>query len=1401
MRLQIEYSDSTRSVAISVDGEHATAADLARELRFDPAVAVTVDGSVHLPDTLLSDIAFSEGSRVSSLGVTSNRRSGLGHTWAGVTGGPGAGAVRNMDAVGYVAVGRSEQNELPIDNPNVSNAHAIIERLPDDKFLVDDLDSLNGTWVKGRSISKPTNVAVDTPIRIGSSSLRVRDVDHSDQPLGVSQDHTDERGKVLMNRPPRTPLPNPQQPITLPDRPAERVAPALTMVSLLVPIIFAGVMVVALGSWRYAIFGLLSPVMAIGNWLSGKRRVKREREGDVRTHRESLSTLKRQLGEAVEHERRRRSGIGPDLLEVRRRIELPSTRLWERRLADADALNVRVGVGQISYTPPTESKADTVAMDVEAMVEDHRVVDDIELLADLRLGPLGVVGDATLNDGDDALRDGVARAITLQLATHHGPADYRIAVLTTPDQVDRWEWAHWLPHSRNATEASMVLAGDAASAFATNIIDAFEADSAADILRPGWLLIVDDLELLHRRSSALRRLLERPDANIFGVVLASTADQLPASTATVATISSADGELALTFPREPQRIESGIVDIASIEVARDLARQLARFEDPELPMPGGDVPRIVRAEDLFGVLTPEAIQRRWMLSTRSDTLQTSIGIGEQGLMPLDMVSDGPHALVAGTTGSGKSELLRTFIVGLATNYDPDDLVFVLIDYKGGSAFDACARLPHVVGMVTDLDDHLAERALLSLEAELHHREAVLRAVAAKDVADYRQLGSPQGPLPRLIVLIDEFATLRSELPDFVSALIGIAQRGRSLGVHLVLATQRPAGAVDANIRANTNLRIALRMQDPADSVDVIDKPTAAELSRSTPGRAYVRTGEGELAIVQSGFLSGPAGADLPPVRIADIPVGSGHGPEFPHVDSSGDTTELELIVETILQTPRRGPTPRRPWLPDLPVDVEMSTLGGLDTDHQADASGGLGRLRVALGDDPSHQRRLIRTWAPSDGGIVLVGALGSGVSTSVRSLIVGLGRTQSSRSVWVFPVDHSAGGLSGIDAYPHVSPVIAANDEARHARLFSLLNETLDARRQMSRDEVESLPLMVVAIDGMASFIEANDLNSGTSNGELWERIVRDGPLVGIVTIVGATRRGDVPRNTWTIATERILLEQSDPTAFADIGVRPTAVPKFVPGRAMWGSDAMVVQMLNWEASLTPEQCVVTDELPDITPLDAEIDRAVLDGTSTTIEPNLVVPIGIDDASRRVTQLTVRAGEHATISGPSGSGRTSTLTLIAEQLRSDHPDLVLVGVAPAPVAALFTSGVFDAHGAVEGLSHVLSMALTDPRRWVIIVDDAERVDVDDGPLVDLAKNAPPNVTIIAGMRSSVARQAYGHWTRFVRASGAGILLQPDPATDGDLLGVRLPRNVRLPDLPGRGYLVAAGDPHVVQVCS
>ena len=209
-----------------------------------------------------------------------------------------------------------------------------------------------------------------------------------------------------------------------------------------------------------------------------------------------------------------------------------------------------------------------------------------------------------------------------------------------------------------------------------------------------------------------------------------------------------------------------------------------------------------------------------------------------------------------------------------------------------------------------------------------------------------------------------------------------------------------------------------------------------------------------------------------------------------------------------------------------------------------------------------------------------------------------------------------------------------------------------------------------------------------------------------------------------------------------------------------------------------------------------ELPRAV-------VGSDLVIPFGLTDRTRTPATIILRAGEHALIAGPSRSGRTTTLQVIASQLRSSDPDLILVGVADGSAPQLFEGGVgdvadFDARGAAADLETVFNAASTDARRWVVLVDDADRIDVEGGGLFELARSAPPNVSIVAAVRSSAARQSFGHWTRFIRSCGHGLLLEPDPTADGELLGVRLPRQ-RLEPVPGRGYLITAGESEVVQV--
>ena len=263
-------------------------------------------------------------------------------------------------------------------------------------------------------------------------------------------------------------------------------------------------------------------------------------------------------------------------------------------------------------------------------------------------------------------------------------------------------------------------------------------------------------------------------------------------------------------------------------------------------------------------MTPEAIRKSWSSATG---ISTPVGVGEHGAFALDLVRDGPHGLVGGTTGSGKSEFLRSLVAGLAARNDPTRLTFILIDFKGGAAFATCERLPHTIGTVSNLDEQLADRALRALEAEMDYRQRVFAAAGEGiDNLDAYLATNPEVPMPRLLLVVDEFAMLAKEYPDVLSSLVSVAAVGRTLGVHMILATQRPAGVVNEDILANTNLRVALRVQSRDDSVNVVGVPAAAAIGRTQMGRAFVKLGQDDITPVQTALVTGRSEAQVVDAR-------------------------------------------------------------------------------------------------------------------------------------------------------------------------------------------------------------------------------------------------------------------------------------------------------------------------------------------------------------------------------------------------------------------------------------------------------------------------------------------------------------------------------------------------------
>lgn len=1446
--MQIVYVDgvSRRELDVRVNNPAATVDDLARAL--DPTAGdrvVLIDGRATDPDFDLTEAGLHEGAEVRLAPPSAARRGLLLDADPPpvvpvrelvVVNGLDAGR-RFPLATGTVVVGRAPGCDIVLPHGTLSRRHARITVAADGALTIDDLGSHNGTWLAGEPVVAPVPLPEGTQLRLGALELDVRPVDESDRPLAFDpQRQTTAAGTIPFNRPPRPAAPPPPAEVAppAPPRTGQGKTP-LSLIGILTPLLFAGVMYKVMGSVQFLLFAGLTPLMGIANAIDSKRKGKRSDRSERERFAREMRAFEERLAGLAGDDRARRAAALPDPAEVVRRVALPSVTLWERRYDHHDFLKLRAGVGDVPWHPPVAeaSRQGDVPDDLAALLEAAGTLSRSPVELDLAGG--GVVGIV----GDRPAALALARSLVCQAAVHHGPADLPMMVLARPEAAAEWDWVKWLPHTRDATGAGRVLSADPelSARMVEARLRAAETRDRPGPRRPGGespggptlLVVVDDESLTEGRRAPTRSLLWGEGGLVAGIVVAPTVDRLPAVCTAVIEITDVDGGADLVLPRAGQRVVGFVPAGMADEVARSCAQRLARFEDPELDLVGAGLPASIRLLPLLGLdeCTPDAVLARWKAGGADPRPATPVGVSEDGVFTVDFVADGPHGLVGGTTGSGKSELLRSLVAGLAASVDPDHLTFLLVDFKGGSAFDECARLPHTVGLVTDLDEHLAERALLCLEAELKHRERTLREAGATDLPDYLRKGLPE-PLPRLLVIIDEFATLKAELPQFMDALVGVAQRGRSLGVHMLLATQRPQGAISENIKANTNMRIALRVQDANDSNDVIGVPDAAGIPRTAPGRAYVRLGPGEVVAIQSALSTGArSGATVAHVDVAPFVYGPEprrpappppeDAPAAAAADAGGaaalPATDLSLLVAAVGEAfARTGrPRPRRPWPDPLPGEVDLDALVDDAVERTAACPGTGGTdgpdvVPFALADDPEAQTQYPVGWHPDGGNVIFYGIGGSGTTTALTSVALAVARLRSPDDLHIYALDFGAGELAALDPLPHVGGVILAAERERQTRLIRHLRAELDRRRALGVAAARSEPAVLTLVDGWGAMVaEYND----AAGGPLWEaflRVVADGPEVGLLVAVAAERSGAVSHSVASLVRQRFALRLADRNDYTGLGLRSSAVPEMVPGRAVTAGTGQVVQIARPAAGATAAAVRIAALHPAPSRPPVRIESFAVHVTL----PHLAaaaqldvrpwqVPIGLAESTRQAARLTIYQGEHVLVTGPARSGKSTTLVTVAAACKAACPDLVVVAVA-GPRSPLPGHALVDQVVAPTEIGDRLG-ALVDgtPGRVLVLIDDVEVLDDAGGVLDRLSRSDRSDLLLVGAGRNDGVRTGYSHWSRALRRSKLGVLLRPDVDLDGDILGVRLPRRAPVAMVTGRGYLAAAGDAELVQV--
>lgn len=1346
-----------------------------------------------------------------------------------VVGGPDAGRRVPLHR-GEATVGRSSDSTLVVDDPDVSRDHLHLG-IGVDEVWVTDLNSTNGTDLDGRPIEGTVPLTPGQVLSLGRTVLALRDLSAE---RGRSGNVRGRDGVLEFSRPPRVARPASSARVVVPDVPIKPGGFRIPMSAALAPVLMGGVMAIAIGP-QMLLFALMGPVMMLfTTW--------EDRRSGHAAYRSATELFEREIVRFADEADAAhvavvaaRRAAGPDAADlVSRAVGLRSD-LWERRGTDDDFLALRVGVAD----PPSAVRFDGVihpaaeeerAAMVRGVIDRCSVDADVPLLVELaRVGVVGVTGSPSQ-------REALLRWWIVQLATLHSHRELGIAVICDEESAARWSWVRWLPHVRRPGSEDVVRwfgAGENGGACLAALLSVVESRELA-IRRAGpanttWFQpVVAIVAGTPVASDALDRLLAAgPGVGVRVVVTAGDRHHLPGRTRSIVELED-NGTCSTVDTSTGDESVRGVTDGVSVASADLVARALAPLRDATVENDGGVVPERALLPDLLGLthLDADALLDRWGRHGLGEDLGAPIGLGARGSVTIDLRKDGPHGLVAGTTGAGKSELLQSFVLSLAATYPPQRLTFVLVDYKGGAAFKDCVDLPHTVGFFTDLDAHLAHRALVSLNAELRYREEVLREHGAKDLIDLERAAPGAAP-PNLLIVFDEFAFLKREVPEFVAGVIDIAQRGRSLGVHLLLATQRPTGVVDDNIRANTNLRIALRMADESDSTDVIDRADAAHIPRSIPGRAFLRVGHGDVRPVQSAYANArSSGSAAPTVVVRPLDATpSGARIDASRAGADDGPTDLQRLVAAIGAATARLDSAelRRPWLPALSEHVDLSVLA-----RQARPPAGSSELVAILGtaDQPEHQRQVPWFLDLGDEGHCLVfGTAGAGKTTMLRSVATSLSLRLGPEDLHVYGIDMAGRGLAGLEVLPSCGGIASADEPERIERLFGILEELATRRANELRGagslhEFRSrggrLPYVVVLVDGFASFAATYSIIDGGAVMEQLTRLIGIGRTVGIHMVIAADRRNSVSAGISSSVSSRFVMRLADADEYASFGLpMDLGEAHLPPGRgfvaggdevqiAVCGSDhsgpGQTATIARWATVLADRFEGQQRPIP-LAPLPARVVVRELDverriGSAAFSE----APIGLSGISFRPAVLDLSEQRAFMVAGPDRSGRSTALVTIADAVRSAGGEHLLVAPRRSPLRELdhWTATAFDLGAAGE----VLARAAGSPGPLVLVIDDGdELVDTPHDPtLVDLVRRTRDyEMILLAAVRTHVAHRVFGGWVGDLRKVRHGLLLQPDVDSDGDLFGVRLPRKANRRFPPGRGYLVGRGPLDFIQV--
>lgn len=967
--------------------------------------------------------------------------------------------------------------------------------------------------------------------------------------------------------------------------------PLLFSISAFIPLFLFGANTYALVYMVPALGSLIYPIIMHGQHKKQVQNCEIEKKRLIEIYYQKLNKeIWSELNSLTEKQRIILVDREPDFSIRLEWVKKAKDRLWERQPEHEDFLQARIGIGNIANnvkikapkTPAIFQNTEQKQFydQIDKVLSNFAVISNVPVT--ISLSEDNIIGIA----GKSEIIHSIIRSLIIYLASSHSPNQLRLILFTEQELLKFWSWIRWLPHLRRELEdIELMLAFTKESIqdiskelnkiWMERTADPFKTEKKS--LLPHYLFIVDTSpDNLPQELRAISEISKKGASFIF---LNSSFQDLPSQCRTI--IQANQEEMPIIIKNSQQ--SSFIPDNIELFDAEKFARYLSAYRLKGLEKPK-ELGANYRLLDILNIINLDAqdIANKWMKNKSYDSLKASIGVGEDDkefIVDLSQKGQGPHGLIGGTTGCGKSEFLLTLISSLAMNYHPHDLNFLVVDYKGGVTSQMITDLPHLVGIITNLHGSNAERAHIALEAEIKRRERLFTEANVREIEDYQMRyyeNKVTEPIARLVIIVDEFAELKMEQPQFLSNLIQLSRVGRSFGIHLLLATQKPGGTVQGEIWANSNFRICFCVASPEDSNEMIHRPDAFYLKNK--GRAYLQVGGNLPALFQTARVTTKYDPDsgrsyLSQCRVSEIEINGKRKPIWPASSSKvKDKKSVRLdiyeIVEQIKMAAHLNGIQKLkgPWLPPLPKEIFLDDL--LAEEGYKGYSSGIWQdtmeyLQIIIGkyDDLINQQQPLLKIDLTKSHLLICGMPATGKSTLLQTILTSLARKYTPDIIQFYIIDFGARNLNIFEALPHTGSVIQGYEEEKLSIFLNWLEELIALRGKvqfrkptppygtgnlLQREDAQAAIALVI-----------NNFTEFKKNYPdaiaLIEKIGRLGTGLGIHLILTIDLPLALPISLLNNITYKIIFQLSDKADYAAIIGQKLDTPFTpAPGRAIW---------------------------------------------------------------------------------------------------------------------------------------------------------------------------------------------------------------------------------------------------------